>query len=187
MSRMQRTGQRPCADVSALRRAGHRHHQTTAKGNPDWLGNTSGAGGSGLCHPLVRPAPHLQRPFGSIESNTTLNPSHRERNTGRTDCQEAGVKIKKANRKIVERPEGLKQAKLDDAVLALLSLCINDNEIGSKPGIQANPGFDYETLKRLHAKGYLASPPSILPDRPVWLTPDGARRARELFRELFCD
>ena len=32
MSRMQRTGQRPCADVSALRRASHRHHQTTAEG-----------------------------------------------------------------------------------------------------------------------------------------------------------
>src|ERR1039458_4737726 len=32
MSRMQRTGQRSCADVSALRCAGHRHHQTAAKG-----------------------------------------------------------------------------------------------------------------------------------------------------------
>ena len=34
MPRMQRPHQRPCADVSALRRAGHRHHQTSAESNP---------------------------------------------------------------------------------------------------------------------------------------------------------
>jgi hypothetical protein len=35
---MQRTGQRPCADVSALRRAGHRHHQTEAESGTHRLG-----------------------------------------------------------------------------------------------------------------------------------------------------
>lgn len=84
-------------------------------------------------------------------------------------------------------PKEFKPDKLDNAVLAMLSLCILDDEIGSNPGIQADPGFDYEALQRLHAKGYLAARPSISSDRPVWLTPEGARRARELFRKLFCD
>src|SRR5437773_6661802 len=32
---------------------------------------------------------------------------------------------------------------LDDAVLAMLSVCIINNEIGDRPGIHAEEGFDY--------------------------------------------
>ena len=38
MSRMQRANQRPCADLSPMRRAGHRHHQTAAKGGAHRFG-----------------------------------------------------------------------------------------------------------------------------------------------------
>lgn len=89
--------------------------------------------------------------------------------------------------KIFEEPKGLNPDKLDDAVLAMLSLCITDEEIGNKAGIQADPGFDWNSLERLHKQGFLATPPNILADRPIWLTPEGVRRARELFRKTFCD
>jgi hypothetical protein len=87
---------------------------------------------------------------------------------------------------VVKSPKGLKPDKLDDVVLAMLSLGIIDDEIGQKTEIQAETGYDYEALERLHTKGFLAGPPSILSDRPVWLTPKGVRRARKLFREMFC-
>jgi Lar family restriction alleviation protein len=74
--------------------------------------------------------------------------------------------------------------KLDDAVLAILSLCIINDEIAERPGIQAEDGFDYESLVRLHKKGYLATEPHP-PIHAIWLTPEGARRGRELFRKLF--
>jgi hypothetical protein len=90
-------------------------------------------------------------------------------------------------KKTINNNHSLDSEKLDDAVLAMLSLGIIDDEIGSKPGIQAEPGFDYDALERLHAKGFLAAPPHTLSDRPVWLTPEGARHARELFRKMFCN
>ena len=74
--------------------------------------------------------------------------------------------------------------KVDDAVLAILSLSIIDDEIGERPGIQAEDGFAYESLVRLHKKGYLAAEPHP-PIHAIWLTPDGARRGRELFRKMF--
>ena len=76
--------------------------------------------------------------------------------------------------------------KLDDAVLAMLSVCIIDDEIGNRPGIQTQEGFNYESLIRLHKKGYLATCPHH-PINAIWLTPEGARRARELFRQMFCE
>src|SRR6266542_1376824 len=65
--------------------------------------------------------------------------------------------------------------KLDDAVLAMLSLCIINDEIDERPGIQAEDGFDYQSLVRLHKQGYLATKPN-LPIHAIWLTPEGARR-----------
>ena len=82
-------------------------------------------------------------------------------------------------------PVQLSTERLDEAVLALLSLCIL-SALPGQPGIQADPGFDYDSLKRLHAQGYLAACPHH-PIHTIWLTPEGARRSRELFRKLFCD
>ena len=75
--------------------------------------------------------------------------------------------------------------KLDDMVLAMLSLCMVLEASGTDQRIQAEPEFDYYALQRLYAKGYLAAPPSTVSGRPVWLTPEGARRARDLFRQTF--
>jgi hypothetical protein len=77
--------------------------------------------------------------------------------------------------------------KFDDAMLAMLSDCILTGKPRRRLGIQADPKFNYQSLQRLRAKGYLAAPPSILADRPIWLTPKGARRAQKLFRQMFCD
>ena len=81
--------------------------------------------------------------------------------------------------------EALDPDKLDDAVLAMLSVFIIDSEIGNRPGIQTVEGYDDEALVRLHRKGYLATYPHQ-PINAIWLTPEGARRARELFRQMFC-
>lgn len=88
--------------------------------------------------------------------------------------------------KVVKEPKGLNHQKLDDAVLAMLSQSICANQKVTGLGIQAEPGLDYGALERLYAAGDLCSPPSILSDRPVWLTPKGVRRAKRLFREIFC-
>jgi hypothetical protein len=65
MPRMQRTGQRPCADVSALRRAGHRHHQAAAKGGVKVFGckNHSRIPFCHLC--LGWHSSHFQSGFGT--------------------------------------------------------------------------------------------------------------------------
>lgn len=42
MPRMQHAGQRPCADMSQMRRTRHRHHQTAAEGGADCFNHTTG-------------------------------------------------------------------------------------------------------------------------------------------------
>ena len=74
---------------------------------------------------------------------------------------------------------------IDEVVLALLSLNVVSEDTAQRPGIQAETHLNPEALERLHAKGYLACEPSTLPDRPVWLTPEGLKRSRELFQQMF--
>jgi hypothetical protein len=43
--------------------------------------------------------------------------------------------------------------------------------------------FDWETMSRLHDKGYISDP--VGRAKSVGLTDEGLRRAKKLFRELF--
>ena len=70
----------------------------------------------------------------------------------------------------------LDEAKIDDAVLALLWLTLHD-------GRRAWKSFDWDTMARLHGKGMIEDP--VNRSKSVVLTDDGLRRAEELFRALF--
>lgn len=70
--------------------------------------------------------------------------------------------------------------RIDDAVLALMTLGIHEEEGGLA---RAWKGFDWDALDRLHAKGYISDPRSKA--RSVVLTPEGLSRARESFRSQF--
>ena len=83
-------------------------------------------------------------------------------------------------------PGKLDLQKLDDAVLALLSLSIDVHQ-SQTPEPPAYPQLDRAALIRLHERGMLADAPGYIPERDVYLTPEGAQRAHELFRKLFCD
>ena len=66
--------------------------------------------------------------------------------------------------------------KIDDAVLALLWLTLHDKR-------RAWKGFDWDSLDRLHRKGFIANP--VGKAKSVVLTDEGLQRAEDLFRALF--
>ena len=66
--------------------------------------------------------------------------------------------------------------KIDDAVLALLSLGLHD-------GARAWKGFDWEAMNRLHQKGYITEPRGKA--KSVVFTEEGLERATRLLQELF--
>ena len=66
--------------------------------------------------------------------------------------------------------------KIDDATLALMYLVLCDDS-------RAWKGFDWDTLSRLHEKGYLHDP--VGKQKSVRLTPEGMERCERLFNELF--
>jgi Domain of unknown function (DUF6429) len=70
-------------------------------------------------------------------------------------------------------------AKLDEVVLALLHL----NAHSDHGVTRAWKGFDWDTMDRLHAQGFISDPKSKA--KSVVLTDEGARRAEELFRRHF--
>ena len=59
------------------------------------------------------------------------------------------------------------QDKVDEMVLALLSLTM----FGDGPGVRAWKGQDWETIDRLHTKGYISE--------------EGERRSQDLFEKHF--
>lgn len=65
--------------------------------------------------------------------------------------------------------------KIDDAVLALLSLGLHD-------GDRAWKGFDWDALHRLHEQGFISDPRTKT--KSVVFT-EGLDRARRLLEELF--
>jgi hypothetical protein len=75
MPRMQRTGQRPCSDVSALRRAGHRHHQTETESGFDWLGHPVRRSGYHWRHLLDHVASHNGQGAGTAPKLPTAAPA----------------------------------------------------------------------------------------------------------------
>ena len=69
--------------------------------------------------------------------------------------------------------------KVDEMTLALLYLVMHSDRDGSR----AWKGFDWETMNRLHEKGYISNPKSKA--KSVALSEDGARLAESLFRKHF--
>jgi len=66
--------------------------------------------------------------------------------------------------------------KIDNAVLALLSLGLHD-------GVRAWKGFDWDAMNRLHERGYISDPRSKA--KSVVFTEEGLERSQRLLEELF--
>ena len=70
--------------------------------------------------------------------------------------------------------------KVDEVTLALLYLVVHDeNEYGAK----AWKGFDWDTMNRLHEKGFIGNP--VGKAKSVAVTPEGCKRAKDLFEKHF--
>ena len=68
--------------------------------------------------------------------------------------------------------------KIDEATLALLYLVSREG-----PGIRAWKSFDWDTMNRLHEKGWISDPKNKA--KSVVLTEKGYRESQELFQRLF--
>jgi len=69
--------------------------------------------------------------------------------------------------------------KVDDATLALISLVMEKD----KYGVRAWKSFDWDTMNRLHEKGYISDPKSKA--KSVAVTEEGERQAEKLFEQMF--
>ena len=70
--------------------------------------------------------------------------------------------------------------KVDDLTLALLHLVMHDQ---IEEGARAWKGFDWDTMNRLHEKGFISDP--VTKNKSVWVTPEGCAKAKELFEKHF--
>jgi hypothetical protein len=75
---------------------------------------------------------------------------------------------------------GYNADKVDDALLALMSLTVHDEFEGAA---RAWKGHDWDVLNRLHEKGYISNPVSKA--KSVVLTREGLQRSRKLFDQMF--
>ena len=73
--------------------------------------------------------------------------------------------------------------KVDDFTLALLYLVSHDRTEGF--GARAWKTFDWDTMDRLHEKGFITDP--IVKAKSVAITEEGFERSKELFKEFFED
>jgi len=71
--------------------------------------------------------------------------------------------------------------KVDDCTLALLYLVAHDRQEGF--GARAWKGFDWDTLDRLHEKGFISNP--IGKTKSVGMTEEGFLKAKALFEKHF--
>lgn len=69
--------------------------------------------------------------------------------------------------------------KIDDTVLAMLYL----TSFSDRGSIRAWKGYDWDTLNRLHEKGFIGDPKSKA--KSVALTEEGVKRSKELFEKMF--
>lgn len=74
------------------------------------------------------------------------------------------------------------EEKIDEYTLALLYLVTHERHEGV--GARAWKGFDWETLNRLHDKGYISNP--IGKAKSVGMSEEGFLKAKELFERNFC-
>ncbi|WP_417532352.1 DUF6429 family protein [Marinobacter lipolyticus] len=66
--------------------------------------------------------------------------------------------------------------KIDETVLALLYLTLHD-------GARAWKSFDWDSMNRLHEKGFITDP--VNKAKSVVLTEDGLQASERLFKQLF--
>jgi len=71
------------------------------------------------------------------------------------------------------------EEKVDEAVLALLYL----TTFKDKPNWRAWKGHNWDSLDRLHQKGYISNPATKA--KSVLLTEEGAKRSQDLFEKYF--
>jgi hypothetical protein len=71
------------------------------------------------------------------------------------------------------------QDKVDEVTLALLWLTSFKDPVE----VRAWKGQDWDTMERLHAKGYISDPKSKA--KSVVLSEEGEKRSRELFAKYF--
>lgn len=71
--------------------------------------------------------------------------------------------------------------KVDEFTLALLLLVSHNREEGY--GARAWKGFDWDTLNRLHEKGFITNP--VGKAKSVGMTEEGYKKAEELFMKFF--
>lgn len=76
---------------------------------------------------------------------------------------------------------GFDKDKIDDCTLALLYLVTHERHEGL--GARAWKGFDWDTLNRLHEKGYITNPTGRA--KSVGMSEEGFLRAKELFERYF--
>jgi hypothetical protein len=70
--------------------------------------------------------------------------------------------------------------KVDEMTLALLWLVFHEDRDGTA---RAWKSFDWETMDRLHEKGYISDPKRKT--KSVAVSPEGASKAEELFKKNF--
>jgi len=70
--------------------------------------------------------------------------------------------------------------KVDELTLTLLYLVMHDED---EHGARAWKGFDWDTMNRLSEKGFIGNP--ISKAKSVTVTPEGCKKARELFEKHF--
>lgn len=70
--------------------------------------------------------------------------------------------------------------KVDEVTLALLYLVMHEH---SEYGARVWKGFDWDTMNRLHEKGLIGDP--IGKAKSVAVTPEGCKKAKELFEKHF--
>lgn len=70
--------------------------------------------------------------------------------------------------------------KIDEVTLALLSLVVYEEK---EYGAREWKGFDWDTMNRLHEKGYIYDP--VSKSKSVAMTPEGILKLKELFDKIF--
>ncbi len=73
------------------------------------------------------------------------------------------------------------EEKVDEYTLALLYLVTHNREEGF--GARAWKGFDWDTMSRLHEKGFILNP--VGKAKSVGMSEKGFKKAEELFRKHF--
>jgi len=71
--------------------------------------------------------------------------------------------------------------KIDECTLALLYLVVSDRHEGF--GARAWKGFDWDTMNRLHERGYISDPTGKA--KSVGMTEEGFLKSKELFERHF--